>query len=531
MESIKGIMTKLNASLKAMSPGQKIILFLVSAFIFSGFCVMILWSNQEEHSILFSNLSMQDAGAIVEKLKEQKIPYEISGDGSIIRVPAAVVYETRLSLASQGLPRGGGVGFEIFDKSSIGTTDFVLRLNYRRALQGELARTISQFQEIEGARVHLVIPRRSPFFSEEEKARASVAIRLRPGASLARGQVQGIVHLVASSVEALQPSSVTVVDTHGKILSGSPPLSDPVFLSNSQIEYRRGVEKDIERRIESMLEKVLGPGKAIARASATIDFKRIEKVEERYDPDTVAIRSEQRMEEKHLGSTAKAEGVPGALSNLPSGQKSSGTTGTGSKNTSLRNNETINYEVSLTRSSVVEPSGSIKKLSVAVLLDGYYKKVTGEDGVKTLTYVPRTSEEMKKYEEIVKKAIGFDAERGDQVEVQNIPFERIDIGEEEIRAISGAGLREFLPLIRYAGTAILTLLFLLLVVKPLLKGLLTIRPAGSDVEVGALSDPALPEGEVRKALVSQKNKETELIEMAKKDPDGFAGYIRNWLSS
>ncbi|MBW2147902.1 MAG: flagellar M-ring protein FliF, partial [Deltaproteobacteria bacterium] len=264
MESIKGIMTKLNASLKAMSPGQKIILFLVSAFIFSGFCVMILWSNQEEHSILFSNLSMQDAGAIVEKLKEQKIPYEISGDGSIIRVPAAVVYETRLSLASQGLPRGGGVGFEIFDKSSIGTTDFVLRLNYRRALQGELARTISQFQEIEGARVHLVIPRRSPFFSEEEKARASVAIRLRPGASLARGQVQGIVHLVASSVEALQPSSVTVVDTHGKILSGSPPLSDPVFLSNSQIEYRRSVEKDIERRIESMLEKVLGPGKAIA---------------------------------------------------------------------------------------------------------------------------------------------------------------------------------------------------------------------------------------------------------------------------
>jgi flagellar M-ring protein FliF len=529
MKEGKAIFGRIIESINAMSQGRKIALFLSGALIISGFLVILLWSSKEEYQILFSNLSPDDASLIVERLKEQKIPYEITGGGTVLKVPSRFLYETRLDMASQGLPKGGTIGFEIFDQSKIGTTEFVQRINYRRALQGELARTISQLKEVEAARVHLVVPKQSIFTSEQERARASVMVKLKSGSRLSKRQVQGIVHLVASSVESLDPSDVTVVDQRGEILSGGSSGNDISSIANSQLEYRQGVERDLEKRIESMLEKVLGPGKAIARVSAIIDFRQVEKKEEQFDPENVAIRSEQRIEETYIGAGGKAEGVPGAMSNLSGAGKAQG--GKNQSDTAMKKNETINYELNRITSRIVEPTGSITRLSVAVLIDGSYEK---KEGSEAPVYKPRTQEEMKKYEEIVKKAIGFNQERGDQVEVQNIPFEKVESVEEGGMASSGFDLNIYLPFVRHAVTGLLIILFLLFIVRPFVKGLRgSYLPHHGPAQ---LEPPSSRLAELQcdketKALDSPIDKEKLIVDMAQKDPDQIAGIIRKWLNS
>ncbi len=534
MDSTKDVMGKFTSSLAGMSGGRKFAIFFSGAIILSSFLVMLLWSTQEDYQVLFSNLAPEDASSIIERLKEQKIPYKISGGGSAVSVPSHLIYETRLDLASQRLPRGGGVGFEIFDRTKIGTTEFVQRINYRRALQGELARTISQLQEVEGARVHLVVPKRSLFVSEKEKARASVLIRMRQGSRLSKRQVQGIIHLVSSSVESLDPSDVTVVNTKGEIVSGSSAPNDLSTVSNYQLEFRQGIEKNLENRIETMLEKVIGQGKVIAGVSATIDFKQVEKTEERYNPENMAIRSEQSVEETFQGSSTRPEGVPGVMSNIP-GTGTAGST-RDLRDSSRKKNETINYEVGWVKSRIVEPTGSIKRLSVAVLLDGAYEKTAGKGGEETLAYKPRTPEEMKQYTEIIKGAVGFNSDRGDQVEVKNIPFERMGFEDEMTGPESGFNLRSAMPFIKQAGAGVLFLLFLLLVVRPFLKSLMSLRSPGMQAQLpggmGSMTAGAeLPGGTSPIALEVPKKKETELIEMAKKDPEQFAALMRSWLQS
>ncbi len=534
MDSSTDILGRFTASLKDMPGGRKIALFLAGAIILSSFIVMILWSNQEDYQMLFSNLSPEDASKIIERLKEQKIPYKISGAGTVVQVPTRLLYEARLDLASQRLPRGGGVGFEIFDRSKIGTTEFVQRINYRRALQGELARTISQFQEIETARVHLVIPKRSLFVSDKEKARASVMVRVKSGSRMSKKQVEGIVYLVASSVESLDPSDVTLVDTRGEVLSGPSGTQDLASISNSQLEYRQSIEKNLAKRIESMLEKVVGIGKVIARVSATVDFRQVEKTEERYDPENQAIRSEQSSEEIFEGSSLKAEGVPGVMSNIPG----SGTAGLSrdTKDFSKKKNETINYEVSLIKSRIVEPTGSIQRLSVAVLLDGSYVKSADTEGKESPVYKPRSPEEMKIYENIVKGAIGFDPDRGDKVEVQNIPFEKVGLEDEMMEPDMGFNLREYMPLIKQVGTGLLFLFFLLFVVRPFLRSLRSLRTPELPAQIPGgpgLGAPGseLSEGTAPIALEIPKGKEEDLVNMAKNQPEQFAGLMRNWLQS
>src|SRR5574337_323069 len=256
---------------KKLGSGRTTVLLGGAALVVAAAVAFLIFNRSPEYHVLYSQLSPEDSGAVIEKLKEKRIPYSV--DGAAISVPAEKVYETRMELAGAGLPQGGGVGFEIFDKAGFGVTDFVQKINYKRALQGELARTISQIKEIESARVHLALPEKGVFLEEQKKARASIIVKLKPGKTLSQGQVSSIVHLVANSSDNLRPEDVTVVDTSGRMWTKESDDDASLKLTASQLEYKRGLEKDIESRVQSMLEKAVGAGKVVARVSAEVDTK------------------------------------------------------------------------------------------------------------------------------------------------------------------------------------------------------------------------------------------------------------------
>lgn len=513
------------------SINQRMIILVALAGSVAGLVALALWVQQPEMQVLFTNLNGEDASAIIDKLKETKVPYETTGGGATVLVPSAQVHDLRLQLASQGLPHGGGVGFEIFDRTSIGMSEFVQKLNYRRALQGELARTIAQLPEVERARVHLAIPERRLFASDQEKARASVILALRSGQVLSPAQVQGVIHLVSSSVEGLQSRDVTVVDGHGRLLSTTAG-DETAGLTNTQLEYQRSIEKDIEGRIQSMLERIVGPNKAVVRVSSVVDFRKVETTEERYDPNSQVVRSEQRGQEKANGSNGTTGGVPGVQSNVPPGtdQEPSQT----SSSSSQTKNETVNYEISRTVSKIVEPVGLVKQLSVAVLVDGLYETAKAADGAEktepTRKYIPRSEEELKRIEDIVKKAMGFSAERQDQVQVVNVQFGT----EPEDQVTGGAeatseGMRAWLPYLRYGVALLLFGVIFLFIVRPLLAMLEATSKAES-VETEA-SVSALPSAVGADAALPNVEDRAQIIEMARKNPDTTAVVVKQWLKS
>ncbi len=512
----------------ALSPGKRMLIAGVTLVSVIAFAILIFFANRTEYRPLFTNLSAEDAGEIVKKLKDSKTPYQISPDGKGIMVPADKVYEQRLTLASEGLPQGGGVGFEIFDRKNFGMTEFVQKLNYQRALQGELSRTISQMNGVEQARIHLVIPEKSLFKENEKPATASVVLKMKSNRSLRDSEVQGVVHLVSSSIEGMNPDHVTVLDSRGKILSKGNGTSDATAkLTSTMQETQRGYEKNVEERIQSLLDKIVGSGKTVARVSAAFDFKQVERVEEKFDPETIAVRSEQRTEEKG-GSTTTATGVPGVQTNLgrtPAGGSAS--SGGGSKN-----DETLNYEVSRSTAKIIEPVGALSKISVAVLVDGKYDApaVGAKPGADAKPkYVPRSPEELQKIEALVKSAVGFNAERGDQLTVQNVPFQ--DTGEsgvaEESKWWSNPLIATLFKNLLIAGGFLALIMF---VIRPLLTSLKIARPAVFD-SIESIHEPSETLTTVEKAQIATQMAEQQgLIESAKKDPYQVAQILQNWLS-
>jgi flagellar M-ring protein FliF len=519
---------------------QRVTILVVLAGAVAAVAAVGLWSQQPELQVLFSNLSPEDAGSIVQKLREMKVPYEVGAGGSSVLVPGAQVHELRLQLAGQGLPHGGGVGFEIFDRTTVGMSEFVQKLNYRRAVQGELARTIAQMPEVERARVHLAVPERRLFSAEQERARASVVLAVRRGQMLGKGQIQGVVHLVASSVEGLQPGDVTVVDGHGRLLSDA--AGEPAArLSGSQLDYQRSLEKDIETRIQTMLERIVGSDKAVVRVSSLVDFRQVELTEERFDPNGQVVRSEQRNQERSNGmnETAANGGVPGVASNVPAGQAGATPAPAAPSQTSTTNNqvksEVLNYEVSRTVSRIVEPVGTIKKLSVAVLVDGTYEAPAGGDaraGEGKRKYVPRPAEELKRIEEIVKKAMGYSAERQDQVEVVNLPFglEQEESGGVTAEAGPPPALTLYAPYIRYGVGTVLALLILFFVVRPLVTTL-TAPPPAVLAEANAAAAQGLPMtvGQAEASLGPPGAPRAQIVDMARGNPQSTALVVKNWL--
>jgi flagellar M-ring protein FliF len=475
-KSISEFASQVGAVFKTLTAGKLISLTILIVATVWGLIVLINWSGSPEYLPLYSQLSAEDAGEVVARLKEQKIPYKLSHDGGTIQIPRDKVYDVRLELASQGLPRGSGVGFEVFDNTKLGMTDFVQNINYQRALQGELSRTINGLSEVESSRVHIVIPPRSLFVEEQEQATASVILKLHRGRWLSEDQINGVVHLISSSVPRLAPENVTIVDQKGQMLAGADDETPTAAkVSSDHLEFQERKERLLEKSVLSMLEQVLGKDKAIVRVSCDLDFMQQESTEELYLPQNQVVRSEKSSQESSSKAKSLPQGVPGMASNI-SKQKAAGSQ-TPRPNAFNKQDVTRNYEIGKTVSRKVMPVGQLNKLSVAVIVDGTYSTiVTGKGDKKReeTKYEPRTPEEMAKLSSLVKRAVNFDAARGDKVEVTNIPFNTEKITPlPEVKGISRwiDQLGAYATHIKYIVGGLFILFTFMFIIKPLIKWL------------------------------------------------------------
>jgi flagellar M-ring protein FliF len=471
---LRQLFLQLKTLFQNLSPSKRSTLLILIIATVAGFSLLITWTGRADFQPLYSNLAAGDAGIILNKLKEQKIPYQIAGNGNTILIPQEHIHEMRMNLASQGLPQGGNVGFEVFDNTKLGMTEFAQNVNYQRALQGELSRTINRFSEVESSRVHIVMPEKSLFIEDEEPATASVVLRLHPGKYLSRPQVNGIIHLVSSSVPRLTTENVTVVDSSGKLLSEIKAQSGFGGLSSDQLEYQEKVERTLEDRIKTMLERALGPDKAIVRLSAALNFKRQEKTEERYYPDNRVVRSEQLFNEKASEPEVTPEGGSGIRANPPPTPSENETGETTTITTFEKQDRTINYEIGKITSHIMEPVGEIVRISVAVLVDGTYMQVRNANGELERSYTPRSAEEMQKLENICKHAVNFDEVRGDQVEVVNIPFKTtrlLDTPASTEPQEWMAWLKPYQSYLKYAFLGLFLFLLFVFIIKPLVRWL------------------------------------------------------------
>ncbi|MGF1465980.1 MAG: flagellar basal-body MS-ring/collar protein FliF [Sandaracinaceae bacterium] len=409
---VQARLAQLEARWKALTLRMKAAILVGVAVVVAVGLVLAARGAEPSRAILFSDLSPEDAARIVDRLRALDVDYALDDGGTTIRVPDAQVHETRLTLAAEGLPSGGGVGFEIFDRQRFGESDFSEQVQFRRALEGELARTIAHLAGVESARVHLVLPERTLFTTEEAGARASVAIHLRPGWRLRDEQVRGVSHLVASSVAGLRVEDVTVVDGDGRALTAHRD-GEAAALDEAR-DLRTSLEQSRERAVQQMLDASLGPGVAVVRVSADLSLSEEEQLEETYDPERIATRSFEVQEEANATAEVTAEGVPGAASNLPGGPAPEG----GAEGRRLaRRHERRNYEVTKTVHRAVHPVGRLARMTVAVVVDGVW---TGDGDAREFS--PRPQEELDRIEALVSSAAGIDASRGDVVTVECVPF-------------------------------------------------------------------------------------------------------------
>jgi flagellar M-ring protein FliF len=419
MEYLKQLLKNIADMVRSMSPSQAMMLIAVVAGLIVGAVVVANWVKSVNYSVLYSDLEPAEAGEVVSQLTEQNIPYKLSDGGTTIMVSSDDVYRMRISLASQGIPRSGNIGYAIFDKSNLGMTEFLQNLNFRRALEGELMKTIMQLSDVQAARVHIVMPKERLFRADKQEATASVVLKLRHPSGLSKSQLSGITHLVASSVEGLKTENVSIIDYNGELLSsntGSDPLAG---LTGSQLDVRKNVEQYLEKKAQSMLDGVIGPGKSIVRVTAELDFQQVEKTNEIYDPNSAVVRSEERTEETKTASDKQDAANE-------------------SRDDNKVETAITNYEINKTVEHIVNSVGNVKRLSVATLLDGVYKKVEGaEGGAAQPVYEPRSEEEIGRISAIIKNAVGYDSQRGDQIEVVNIPFDRsgMEVEQEKLDKI------------------------------------------------------------------------------------------------
>ncbi|MEM9068646.1 MAG: flagellar basal-body MS-ring/collar protein FliF [Myxococcota bacterium] len=405
-------LNELKARYQALSARTRLLALGGGGALAAALAVYAFVGQQSGMDVLFADLSSDDSGRIIEQLGGLRVPYELQQEGATILVPTEQVHETRLSLAAVGLPSGGDAGFELFDEQRFGESEFSERVKYHRALEGELARTITHLSGVERARVHLVLPSRSLFVARDDSATASVVLHLRAGRRLSEEQAGGIIHLVASSVRGLEPDAVTVVDGEGRSVGGGP---DEAESASDALAYRRQVEREKERAAQELLDTTLGSGVAVVRVSADVSFTREERTEERFLPDEVAARSVQIEEERNASAAeGAAEGVPGAASNLPGGAPAGGEQ---DQRGVTRRSETRNFEVSRTTRRAVEPVGRIERLHVAVVVDGTW---TGEGDDRSFT--ARDDEELARLQDVVAHAVGVTADRGDEITVNCVPF-------------------------------------------------------------------------------------------------------------
>lgn len=516
-----------------------------------------LWSRAPDYGVLYSNLSDRDGGAIIASLQQMNIPYKFAEGGGALLVAANKVPEARLRLASQGLPKGGTVGFELMDSQKFGTSQFAEQVNYQRALEGELARSINSISAVESARVHLALPKPSLFVRDQKKPSASVVLTLHRGRTIDEGQISAIVHLISSSVPELSAKSITVVDQAGNLLSAAN--AGTRGLDVSQLKYAQEIEQGYIRRIEAILQPIVGSGNVHAQVAADIDFSIVENTDEKYrpnqEPGSAAVRSQQSSESGQQGGNP-AGGVPGALSNQPpsdpvapivnpaqagkpgapvAGQLKMSTElsagGTLARSTGASSNTrkdvTTNYEVDRSIRHVQQGAGGIKRLSVAVVVN--YRGATGAQGKRAAQAL--TAAELEQIKNLARQAMGFSAERGDSLNVVNSPFasDASDTPElpvwrqpDNIEIAKAGG--------KYLLLGILALYLWFTVLRPLLRKHLHPVPA----QAAAPGQEEAPSADaVAQSQERQAERHLENIryaqETAAKEPRAVAMLIKHWM--
>ncbi len=453
-------------------------------------------------AMLYNELDPADGGRIVAKLDSMGVPYELRGNGSHIMVPSDQVLRLRMSMAQEGIPSGGSMGYELFDRSeTLGTSNFVLNIQHLRALEGELARTIRAISYVHAARVHLVMPRRQLFSRDKQESSASIVLQMRGGRRLEKSEVQAIQHLVAAAVPQLKPSRISIIDDQGTLLArGREEGATGGGSSIDSDAMKASFEKRLSGMIETILERTVGPGKVRAEVSAEMDFDRISTTTESFDPESQVARSTQSVEETATATDsepASSQSVSIA-SNLP-GAPAPAASGSTAKNAtnSNRTEETVNFEISKTTTTHLRESGIVKRLSVAVLIDGFY----ADDGNGNRVYKERPAAEITKLKKLVSSAIGFNAKRGDTLELINMRFanNNEEDFDEPARALFGFGKNDYIRIAELGILAVVSILVILLVVRPMIKRILDALPeaiASSkkvlNESVAAAANPALP---------------------------------------
>ncbi len=521
MEYLKQVAQRLAEIVRRMSVSQVIMLVAIVAGSIVGMIAISGWVGKVSFQPLYSDLEPSEAGEITKFLGDRGIPYELSSGGTTIKVPEAQLYQARIELAAQGMPNSGTVGYSIFDETNLGMTDFLQKLNFRRALEGELARTISSLDEVKAARVHIVIPEQRLFAEQQQDATASVVLKLAHSGGLSKSQLSGITNLVASSVEGLRPQNITIVDYSGTMLSGGQS-DELVGLTSSQLDMTQAVERDLTQKAQSMLDGVLGPGKSIVRVTAELNFDQYSRVAESYDPNSAAVRSEQRTE---TNEDTKAK------------------SGENAEDEQTASNEVTvtNYELSKTIENQTTAIGTVKRLSVAVLLDGTYQMIENAENVEELVYEPRPQDEIDRLTAIVKNAVGFSPDRNDQLEIVNIAFDKTYLTDQQDSLDQQYMMQFYLDVAKKVGLVLLAIAALIWVrgkLKKFFAGLAKILPpaqapveqrvrerADNDEEPEIHEEP-IPEIKPEKRqprLIDQMQK------VAKKEPDEIAKVIRTMM--
>jgi flagellar M-ring protein FliF len=411
-------MSQLKTLIANLSLRQRILIVAAAVLVAGALVAFTRWRREQDFRPLYTNLAAEDAGVVVQKLRESGADFRLSENGTTVLAPSERVAELRLQMAAAGLPKSGRAGFELFDKTNFGVTDFAEHVNFRRALEGELERSVMALSGVESARVHLTFPKDSVFLESQQPAKASVLVRLRPGARLAPSSVVAVCHLVASAVEGLAPDAVSVLDMNGNLLNRPRAAAlDGEQPSEAALDYKRQVERDLLAKINSTLEAVAGPDKYRAGVSVECDFSGGEQTEETYDPARSVMATSQKTED--ISGTNAASGVPGTASALPRPSSRPGTAGLGM----TRRTESIAYQNSRTVRRLRLPQGSVKRISASVLLD-YALRWEGTGARARRILDPPSPDRLKAIRDLVAGAVGLDAARGDQLILESIPFEQ-----------------------------------------------------------------------------------------------------------
>lgn len=549
---------RLRYALSRLSNQQKVLLMVAIAAVLAVLVASSTWLKQADYRVLFSNISERDGGAIIAALEQMNVAYKFNESGGSILVPGGKVHEVRLRLASQGLPKGGGVGFELMENQKFGVSQFAEQVNYQRGLEGELSRTIQSIGAVQAARVHLAIPKPTVFVREDLKPSASVLLNLYPGRSLEPSQIAGIQNLVSASVPNMASSSVTLIDQSGAMLSQLKSKLMEAGLDPTQIRYVQEIEANAIKRVEDILSPIVGRGNARVQVAADIDFSQSEQTAETHRPNSappdVSIRSQQTSET--ASGTPSAQGVPGALSNQPpvpatapitspavagTGQAAAGgppvpgrleaaglqaNIASVGQPISTRKDSTINYEVDKTIRHTKQSVGLIKRLSAAVVIN-HRKDAKGQSK-------PLSDGEIKQINDLVKEAMGFNKERGDTVSVANAPFSAIEKSDQELPVWKDPEIVSLLKeLFKYAAIAGIVAYLLFKVIIPLMKTMMAAPPRAPGRSLGGNVNIIDDEEDNRPPTAGEtfERKLGQAREMAQQDPKVVANIIKDWTGS